>query len=143
LPAARTRRPLSRAREAAPAQRGHVCTLTEKSVDASSFRCLQCRQQVNLSVFGTAHRNHCPNCLWSRHVDLTPGDRRAECKARMEPVAIASRQDGEWAIIHRCLGCGVLKDNRVAGDDNMLVLMAIAARPLASPPVPLEYLGGR
>ena len=52
----------------------------------------------------------------------------------------ARRLRTERALIHRCLGCGELRENRVAGDDNILVLMAIAARPLANPPVPLEYL---
>jgi hypothetical protein len=89
---------------------------------------------------GTAHRNHCPNCLWSRHVDVVPGDRAAECGAAMEAVAIASRDDGEWTLVHRCRGCHTLKANRVAGDDNPLMLMRLAVRPLARPPFPLEWL---
>jgi hypothetical protein len=89
---------------------------------------------------GTAHRNHCPNCLWSRHVDVVPGDRAAECGAAMEAVAIAGRDDGEWTLVHRCRGCHTLKANRVAGDDNPLMLMRLAVRPLARPPFPLEWL---
>jgi hypothetical protein len=89
---------------------------------------------------GTAHRNHCPNCLWSRHVDVVPGDRAAECGAAMEAVAIAGRDDGEWLLVHRCRGCHTLKANRVAGDDNPLMLMRLAVRPLARPPFPLEWL---
>lgn len=108
-------------------------------MDASNFRCLHCKQAVSGDPYGTAHRNHCPHCLWSRHLDESPGDRASNCLAKMEPLAITVRQGGEWALIHRCLGCGVLHENRVAGDDNMLVLLAIAARPLANPPVPLEF----
>jgi RNHCP domain len=93
-----------------------------------------------MSSFGTAHRNHCPNCLWSRHVDQFPGDRKASCQAAMEPVAVAVRPDGEWALIHRCTGCATLRENRIAGDDNVMVLMSVAARPLAQPPVPLGYV---
>ena len=89
---------------------------------------------------GTAHRNHCPNCLWSRHVDVVPGDRAAECGAAMEAVAIAGRDDGEWTLVHRCRACHTLKANRVAGDDNPLMLMRLAVRPLARPPFPLEWL---
>ena len=59
----------------------------------------------------------------------------------MEPVAVAVRAGGEWALIHRCKSCAVLHENRIAGDDNVLVLMSLAARPLAQPPVPLEFLG--
>jgi hypothetical protein len=58
----------------------------------------------------------------------------------MEPIAIALRPGGEWAIIHRCGACSVLRENRIAGDDNMVVLMSLAARPLARPPVPLHFL---
>src|SRR4051812_50110737 len=55
---------------------------------------------------GTAHRNHCPSCLWSKHLDDdVPGDRDAECGSSMEPIAITVRGDGEWVLIHRCLGC--------------------------------------
>jgi len=95
---------------------------------------------VAADVFGTAHRNHCPRCLWSRHLDDFPGDRKSSCKSGMEPAAVTVRGDGEWAIIHRCAGCAVLHENRIAGDDNVMVLMALAARPLARPPIPLEYL---
>ena len=108
-------------------------------MDASNFRCLRCKRHVDGDPYGTAHRNHCPHCLWSRHLDVSPGDRASDCQARMEPLAITVRAGAEWALIHRCLGCGVLHENRVAGDDNMLVLMASAARPLANPPVPLEF----
>jgi DNA-directed RNA polymerase subunit RPC12/RpoP len=107
--------------------------------DPESFRCIRCKQQVTSDVFGTAHRNHCPNCLWSRHVDDFPGDRKSACQGAMEPIAVALRE-GEWVLIHQCRSCHVLHDNRIAGDDNMAVLLAIAARPLANPPVPLEYL---
>ena len=92
---------------------------------------------------GTAHRNHCPSCLWSKHVDSeVPGDREAECHARMEPISIAVRGSGEWVIIHRCLGCGELSSNRTAADDNPLLLVRTAIRPLAQPPFPLEHLAG-
>jgi hypothetical protein len=90
---------------------------------------------------GTAHRNHCPNCLWSRHVDDVPGDRAADCGSSMEPVAICVQRDGEWALVHRCAGCRTLHVNRIAGDDNPLMLMRLAVRPLAQAPFPLEWLG--
>lgn len=108
---------------------------------ADAFRCLQCRLDVPVHAPGTAHRNHCPNCLYSKHVDdRIPGDRAAECGARMEPLSIAVRGDGEWVIIHRCTGCDELSANRVAGDDSPLLLVRVAARPLARPPFPLELL---
>lgn len=56
----------------------------------SSFRCANCRAILSEDPLGSKHRNHCPLCLWSNHVDLnTPGDRRSTCCARMQPIALA------------------------------------------------------
>ncbi|HZT66255.1 MAG TPA: RNHCP domain-containing protein [Acidimicrobiales bacterium] len=110
---------------------------------ATSFRCRRCGLEVPLDAAGTAHRNHCPNCLWSRHLDqTTPGDRASDCGSAMEPIAICVRGDGEWVIVHRCAGCGALRLNRSAGDDNALVLVRLAVKPLATPPFPLERIAG-
>ena len=58
----------------------------------------------------------------------------------MEPVAVWVRKGGEWAIIHRCRLCGKLTSNRIAADDNPMLLMSIAMRPLCTPPFPLERI---
>jgi hypothetical protein len=89
---------------------------------------------------GTRHRNHCPTCLWSLHVDARPGDRAAACDASMEPAGVCVSDDGEWALVHRCRGCGAVNLNRIAGDDNPLALMRLAVRPLSRPAFPLEWL---
>jgi DNA-directed RNA polymerase subunit RPC12/RpoP len=108
----------------------------------SSFRCGHCGLDVPVDAPGTSHRNHCPNCLWSRHVDdQTPGDRAAHCRALMEPIAIAVRGEGEWLVIHRCRRCDALNLNRSAGDDNALLLVRLAVRPLVQSPFPLERMG--
>jgi hypothetical protein len=109
--------------------------------DPGTFRCGHCRLDVSLEAVGTAHRNHCPNCLWSRHVDDSPGDRAAECGSLMEPIAITVRGDGEWVLVHRCRGCEELHLNRTAGDDNPLMLVRLAVLPLAQPPFPMEWIG--
>ena len=106
----------------------------------ASFRCVHCRLDVPAAAPGTAHRNHCPNCLWSRHVDDEPGDRASTCRSAMEPIGITVRGDGEWVLIHRCTGCGELHSNRSAGDDNPLLLLRLAVKPLAQPPFPLDRL---
>ncbi|MEV6123309.1 RNHCP domain-containing protein [Streptomyces sp. NPDC052077] len=98
---------------------------------ARDFRCVGCRLDVSLDAPGTAHRNHCPNCLASLHVDgRVPGDRAADCHGRMEALSMSVRPDGEWLVIHRCLSCGALSANRIAGDDNALALVRLALRPL-------------
>jgi hypothetical protein len=114
----------------------------ERDSRQRSFRCGHCRLDVSNDALGTAHRNHCPNCLWSRHVDATsPGDRAADCGSLMEPIAITVRGDGEWVLVHRCGGCDELRLNRAAGDDNPLMLLRLAVKPLSQPPFPLERLG--
>ena len=105
-----------------------------------SFECKFCGRLMTSAGAGTDHRNHCSNCLSSLHVDDEPGDRSSDCGGIMEPVAVWTRKDGEWAIIHRCRRCGKLSSNRVAADDNPMKLMSIAMKPLASPPFPLERI---
>jgi RNHCP domain-containing protein len=117
-------------------------TRARRRTHADAFRCRNCGLDVPMDAPGTAHRNHCPNCLWSRHVDDAPGDRAAaaDCGSSMEPVAVCVRPGGEWALVHRCVGCRSVHLNRIAGDDNPLALMQLAVRPLAAPPFPLEWL---
>ena len=110
----------------------HACT--------ESFICKVCGRLVEPEGAGTDHRNHCPNCLCSIHVDDTPGDRSADCGGTMEPVAVWVRNNGEWAIVHRCRRCGELGSNRIAADDNPMKLMSIAMKPLANPPFPIERI---
>ena len=105
-----------------------------------SFTCKVCGRLVVPPLSGGEHRNHCPNCLSSLHLDDEPGDRAAGCGGIMEPVGVWVRGRGEWAIIHRCRRCGTLHSNRIAADDNPMKLMAIALKPLATPPFPLERL---
>lgn len=104
------------------------------------FTCKVCGWMVVPGSAGTGHRNHCPNCLSSLHVDVEPGDRASDCGGIMEPVAVWVRKNGEWAIIHRCRRCGELSSNRVAADDNPMKLMSIAMKPLCEPPFPLERI---
>lgn len=105
-----------------------------------SFTCKYCGRLVTPGKAGTDHRNHCPYCLHSLHLDIEPGDREADCGGIMEPVAVWVRKHGEWAIIHRCKRCGQLSSNRIAADDSPLLLMSIASRPIASPPFPVERM---
>ena len=110
----------------------HPCT--------ESFLCTHCGRLVTAQGAGSDHRNHCPYCLYSRHLDITPGDREADCGGSMEPIAVWVRKNGEWAVIHRCSRCGSLSSNRIAADDNPMKLMSLAMRPVSSPPFPLERI---
>lgn len=110
----------------------HACNET--------FTCKHCGTEVTPGGAGSDHRNHCPNCLHSLHVDIEPGDRASDCGGLMEPIAVWVRNNGEWAIIHRCKRCGALSSNRVLADDNPVKLMSIAMKPLANPPFPVERI---
>lgn len=110
----------------------HACT--------ESFTCKWCGWLCVSDGAASDHRNHCPNCLHSLHLDIEPGDREADCGGLMEPISVWVRKNGEWAIIHRCKRCGSLSSNRVAADDNPAKLMSIAMRPLSEPPFPMERI---
>lgn len=114
----------------------------QKQACFDSFTCKNCGSLVVPDGAGSDHRNHCPFCLCSIHVDDLPGDRSANCSGIMEPIGVWVRKNGEWAIIHRCSRCGHLSSNRIAADDNPVKLMSIALQPLARPPFPLNELGG-
>ena len=105
-----------------------------------AFTCKVCGRLVTSAGAGTQHRNHCPYCLSSLHLDIEPGDREADCGGVMEPIAVWVRKNGEWAVIHRCRICGELSSNRIAADDNPLKLMSLAMKPVASPPFPTERI---
>lgn len=104
----------------------------------TSFVCEHCHRQISTRAPGTHHRNHCPLCLRGLHVDIRTGDRLSACRGIMEPITVWVKSDGEWAIVHRCQKCGVIRTNRIAGDDNELLLISLALRPLAQPAFPLD-----
>jgi hypothetical protein len=95
-----------------------------KRVEVSEpFKCRHCRAFVGIPPTGGRNRNHCPLCLYSLHVDgKTPGDRASDCRSLMAPIGTFYRPNLEQVVVHRCLGCGFLRYNRVAADDNPVVL---------------------
>jgi len=105
-------------------------------LSTSTFTCVRCGLVVSKGAPEGRPRNHCPSCLHSQHT-ADP-----ECQGRMSPISIAVLRTGDWMIIHRCTRCDELTSNPIAGDDNQLVLMRMAVRPLAQPPFPLEAFGG-
>lgn len=85
----------------------------------NSFECANCGKDVNLFAPGTKNRNHCPYCLSSLHVDIEIGDRKSSCKGIMPAIGKIYKPDGEEVLIHKCNSCGLLRKNRVAGDDSL------------------------
>jgi hypothetical protein len=109
---------------------------TQQHEYTDTFLCDHCGVAVAPPEMGSHHRNHCPRCLWSIHVDIRPGDRRSACRGAMEPIGIWIRENREWALIHRCSRCGTLKANRIGADDDEVALFALAARPVTEMPFP-------
>ena len=120
--------------------RGAADTGGEERTDDAGFICRSCSARVSPEGAGSGHRNHCPKCLTSVHLDVGPGDRASPCGGVMDPISVWVKKNGEWALIHRCRECGALNANRTAADDNPALLMSVAVKPLASPPFPLSRL---
>ena len=99
------------------------------------FRCRHCRALVGPTISGGRNRNHCPFCLYSRHVDgKTPGDRASDCGGSMAPIAAFQRTKGEHVIVHKCLSCGLERHNRIAADDDFdAVLQLPVVEPRTGP----------
>lgn len=83
----------------------------QKTVE--NFVCDNCGQKVQ----GSGYTNHCPNCLWSKHVDIAPGDREEECSGLMKPI-LAEKEGQDIYITHKCEKCGFERRNRTSEDDN-------------------------
>ena len=82
------------------------------------FTCEKCGN----FVVGTGYTNHCPKCLWCKHVDIYPGDRANKCGGMMKPIRIENEK-GDFVLIHRCEKCGEEKRNRTSNNDDLSVLL--------------------
>jgi DNA-directed RNA polymerase subunit RPC12/RpoP len=100
------------------------------------FSCMHCHLPVSASMLISKvhNRNHCPYCLWSRHLDLfKPGDRLSACKAEMRPIGLAFKRErnryapslGELMIVHQCSDCGKFSLNRSAADDDPALIISL------------------
>lgn len=90
-------------------------------VKKEDFVCANC----SAAVEGDGYTNHCPACLFSLHVDISPGDRASSCGGLMKPTAY-SVKGGEGRILHRCIACGYEKENRVDDGDDRNALLRMA-----------------
>lgn len=79
------------------------------------------------NVQGDGYTNHCPYCLWSKHVDINPGDRQNSCGGLMEPIDV-EQSHGEYILIHRCKNCGSKKRQRTSKKDDFSQLIQIVSR---------------
>lgn len=107
------------------------------------FKCSHCHNIVPAAHFvsGVNHRNHCPYCLWSCHLDLfAAGDRLCACKGQMKPVGLTMKKSrnkyrlearGELMLVHACVECSTLSINRIAADDDPATIVDVFQESLA------------
>lgn len=89
------------------------------------FICENC----SFNVSGDGFTNHCPKCLWSKHVDIFPGDRLDPCLGKMKPIGIRQSKKGDQ-IVHECTVCGYRKNNKIGEGDDMDKVIEISNLPL-------------
>lgn len=106
------------------------------------FNCINCGKEASLPIgVGTHHRNHCPFCLYTRHVDEYNGDRKSICNGKMKPIGLTYKNEGvdkygkirqgEIMLIHICKICGKISINRIAGDDKEEVILKLLKESVA------------
>ena len=97
----------------------------------SGFICGNCGREV--PPLGYSSRNHCPFCLYSKHVDVNPGDRANSCRGILRAVGAIPDAKKGYIIIHRCEKCGKTVRNKAAHeakvqpDDMDLIIKLTAA----------------
>ena len=87
------------------------------------FICENCGKEVK--TLNYTARDHCPYCLYSKHIDILPGDRKNTCLGLLKPIGIEKFRD-TYKIIYKCEKCGELHKNIIAKDDDMDVIIKLS-----------------
>lgn len=90
-----------------------------------TFICENCNKEVEKLEYSA--RDHCPYCLYSKHVDINPGDRSNECKGLLEPISIEKFKNS-YKIIYKCNKCNKLHKNIIANDDNFNLIVELSVQ---------------
>lgn len=80
------------------------------------FICEKCGQKVEKLNYSS--RDHCNYCLYSKHVDINPGDRLNKCQGLLKPIGIEKYKD-TFKIVYICEKCQKKHKNIMARDDDM------------------------
>ena len=90
-----------------------------------TFICENCNKIVDKLNYTS--RDHCPFCLFSKHVDIMPGDRANTCKGLLVPIEIEKFKD-TYKIIYKCKKCGKIHKNIIAKDDDFNQIINISTK---------------
>lgn len=97
------------------------------------FVCERCGAEI----VGNGFTNHCPKCLWSKHVDVYPGDRKASCGGMMRPIEFLKEKEG-YVLVHECVKCAHRKRNKMAPEDDFDIALEIPKQ-LSSKDTKISY----
>jgi len=87
------------------------------------FICDNCGEKVLKT--SKSVRDHCNHCLYSKHVDINPGDRLNTCQGLLKPISIEKFKD-TYKIIYKCEKCGEIHKNIIASDDNYDLIIKLS-----------------
>lgn len=91
-----------------------------------NFICEYCGKEV--TKLNYTARDHCPHCLYSKHVDIMPGDRQNNCKGLLKPIRLEKFKN-TYKIIYECEKCKELHKNIIANDDDMDLIIELSKNP--------------
>ena len=94
------------------------------TVRDEGFVCENCKRKVE--KLGYTSRDHCPYCLYSKHVDIMPGDRNNSCKGLLKPIGIEKFKD-TYKIVYKCTKCKQTHKNIIAKDDNFDLIIFLSS----------------
>jgi len=98
------------------------------------FRCSSCGADVLPTTCG-APRNHCPFCLFSKHVDLHVGDRANPCRGMMKPIGVVAKARKNYLLVSKCLRCGEIMRSKTIPErdiqpDNFDLIVELSSHPI-------------
>ncbi len=102
----------------------HVPKTFQRRIE--NFSCEHC----GFFVTGNGYTNHCPQCLYGKHVDKNPGDRLETCGGLMEPIA-SEKVGKQEKLVHRCLRCGLVRKNKIQAEDQFDALVLLSKKRVA------------
>lgn len=89
------------------------------------FVCENCNNIVEKLNYSA--RDHCNFCLFSKHLDINPGDRENNCQGLMEPIDIEKFKDS-FKIVYKCQKCNEIHKNIMAKDDNFDLIIKLSSK---------------
>jgi hypothetical protein len=95
----------------------------QKTVE--DFKCEHCDKLIK----GSGYTDHCPHCLYSKHVDKNPGDRQEDCEGMMKPIGAKITSKG-YKIYYQCKNCGIKKSVKADSEDDFDKLLELSTKPI-------------